>query len=141
MRDSIKLPAAVAPSLLLLTIIWITWGQFSHSIFNSSSSLIDNQAERTSIGPILFVVVMGSIVWMMYGVSEHGKFKPLAKLVQRFNPNKVGIDPADNNNNTAQAQQQPQPSEQNNSQLEENLRIIRELKREMQSQEASSVVT
>jgi hypothetical protein len=84
---------------------------------------------------------MGSIVWMMYGVSEHGKFKPLAKLVQRFNPNKVGIDPADNNNNTAQAQQQPQPSEQNNSQLEENLRIIRELKREMQSQEASSVVT
>jgi hypothetical protein len=121
MRESIKLPAAVAPGLILLTIIWVAWGQFP-AIFDSSPN-DKQQPERMSIGPILFVVVLGSIIWMVYGISEHGKIKLLAQLTRRLYCPPLSSEPADN---TSQ-----QPPEQN-IQLEENLRIIRELKREMQ---------
>ena len=128
MKGSLQSSAAIAAGLVLLILIWISWGQFSPAI--------DGREDRntaTWLAPVLFVVILGTISWMAFGLDRVDRLKSLLIFAYcKINPD---AKPA----TIIEATQEPtQDAPEKDNEVEETFRLIREMKREAQEAEIRS---
>src|SRR6478672_772258 len=80
-NNDVALYIVMTFGLFLLGVAWITSGEFSASnILKDRSPLGENPDEhalRLSLGPVIFVAIVASFIWMMYGT---GGAKRLARI-------------------------------------------------------------
>lgn len=131
----------MAFGLFLLGVAWITSGEFSASnILQDRSPLGENPDEhalRLSLGPVIFVTIVASFIWMMYST---GGAKMLARIdafarsayrgVLRKSPTEDALQ-----NDMANSEAPDPPKE--GKELEEILWTIRQLKKEVLTSDPS----
>ena len=132
--NDVALSIIMAFGLFLLGVAWITSGEFSVSnVLQDRSTLGENPDEhilRLSLGPVIFVTIVASIVWMMYSIGGSKRFariNALARSAYRRVLHKAAAE-GDGQNGMSNSESLDIPKE--DKELEEILRTIRLLKKE-----------
>lgn len=141
-NNDVALSIIMAFGLFLLGVAWITSGEFSaSSVLQDRSPLGENPDEhavRLSLGPVIFVTLVASIAWMMYGIGGSkrlARINAFARSAYRRVLRKAAAE-GDGQNGMASSESPDTPKE--DRELEEILRTIRQLKKEALTAESVS---